>query len=68
MLSVMEYLKKSGVAEKDILYINLDKRGYRRVKTPDALEAAIENLITDNDFKYLFIDEVQNVVGFLHAH
>lgn len=64
LLSVMEDLKKSGVAEKDIIYLNLDKRGYRKIKTPDALEEAIENQITDDDFKYLFIDEVQNVIGF----
>ena len=64
LLSVMEDLKKSGIAEKDIIYLNLDKRGYRKIKTPDALETAIEALITDDDFKYLFIDEVQNVDGF----
>ena len=64
LLSVMEDLKKSGVKEKDIIYLNLDKRGYRKIKTPDALEEAIEKQITDDDFKYLFIDEVQNVVGF----
>ncbi len=64
LLSVMEDLKKSGVDEKDILYLNLDKRGYRKIKTPDDLEAAIEALITDDDFKYLFVDEVQNVEGF----
>lgn len=64
LLSVMEDLKKSGVNEKDIIYLNLDKRGYRKIKTPDALEQAIEEQITDDDFKYLFIDEVQNVVGF----
>lgn len=64
LLSVMEDLKASGVADKDILYLNLDKRGYRKIKTPDALEAAIEALISDDDFKYLFIDEVQNVEDF----
>ena len=64
LLSVIEDLKKSGVTEKDIIYLNLDKRGYRKIKTPDALEEAIEKEITDDDFKYLFIDEVQNVVGF----
>ena len=64
LLSVMEDLKKQGVSAKDILYLNLDKRGYRKIKTPDALEQAIEALITDNDYKYLFIDEVQNVDGF----
>ena len=64
LLSVMEDLKAQGVKEKDILYLNLDKRGYRKIKTPDALEEAIEALITDGDFKYLFIDEIQNVDGF----
>ena len=64
MLSVIEDLKSRGVAEKDIIYLNLDKRGYRKIKTPDALEAAIEALITDDNYKYLFIDEVQNVIGF----
>lgn len=64
LLSVMEDLKARGVEEKDILYLNLDKRGYRKIKTPDELEEAIDALITDDDFKYLFIDEVQNVVGF----
>lgn len=64
LLSVIEDLKKSGVAEKDIIYLNLDKRGYRKIKTPDTLEDAIEKQITDDDFKYLFIDEVQNVAGF----
>lgn len=64
LLSVMEDLKNSGVDEKDIIYLNLDKRGYRKIKTPDDLEAAIEALITDDDFKYLFVDEVQNVEGF----
>lgn len=62
--SVMEDLKAQGVLEKDILYFNLDKRGYRKIKTPDALEAIIEAQITDGDFKYLFIDEIQNVDGF----
>ena len=64
MLSVIEDLKAAGVKEKDIIYLNLDKRGYRRIKTADSLEAAIESLITDDDFKYLFIDEVQNVKDF----
>lgn len=64
LLSVMEDLKKRGVAEKDIIYLNLDKRGYTKIKTTDALEAAIEECILDGDFKYLFIDEIQNVKNF----
>lgn len=64
LLSVIEDLIKEGINEKDIIYLNLDKRGYTKIKTPEALENAIEEKITDNDFKYLFIDEIQNVKGF----
>ena len=64
LLSVIDDLKKRRVADKDIIYLNLDKRGFTKIKTPDALEAAIEERIADEDFKYIFIDEVQNVIGF----
>ena len=64
MLSVIEDLKQRGVDEKDIIYLNLDKRGFTKIKTPEALEAAIEERIKDDSFKYILIDEVQNVVGF----
>ncbi|NMN01487.1 ATP-binding protein [Bifidobacterium panos] len=64
MQCVAEELKERGVKDKDIVFLNLDKRGSRSIKTPDQLEAAIETRLSDNDFKYLFIDEVQNVEGF----
>lgn len=64
MACIVEELRQRGVADKDIVYLDLDKRGFRSVKTPDQLEGAIEARLADNDFKYLFIDEVQNVEGF----
>lgn len=64
MECIADELKERGVAEKDIVYLNLDKRGFRSIKTPDQLEAAIEARLTDDEFKYLFIDEIQNVKGF----
>ena len=64
MLSIMEDLKSQGVKEKDIIYLNLDKRGFKSIKTPEALEQVIASFITDNDFKYIFIDEVQNVKNY----
>lgn len=64
MLSVIEELEATGVAAKDIIYLNLDKRGYRSIKTPDKLEAEIADHLTDDDFKYILIDEIQNVEGF----
>jgi predicted AAA+ superfamily ATPase len=64
MQSVALELKSKGVAEKDIVFLNLDKRGYKNIVTPNALEKAIDAKIVDEDFKYIFIDEIQNVEGF----
>ncbi len=64
LLSVIEDLKKSGVEDKDIIYINLDKRGFTGITSPAELERVIEERITDDTFKYLFIDEIQNVKNF----
>lgn len=64
MVTIAEELRENGVPEKDIVYLDLDRRGFRSVKTPDQLEAVIEKHLVDEDFKYLFIDEVQNVRGY----
>ena len=64
METVIEELKERGIAEKDIVYLDLERRGNRSIKTPDQLEQAIERRLVDDDFKYLFIDEVQNVEGY----
>lgn len=61
MATIAEELRNRGVEDKDIIYLDLDKRGNRSIKTPAQLEKKIESLLADNDFKYLFIDEVQNV-------
>lgn len=62
---IKEELLESGIDEKDIISIDLDSRKYRKIKTADELELVIENLIEpDNNIKYLFIDEIQNVKDF----
>ena len=61
---VAQELKDNGIAEKDIIFLNLDKRGFKNISTPEALEDVIEKNILDDDFKYVFIDEVQNVKDF----
>ena len=64
MQIIADELRTSGISESNIIYLNLDKRGYRKIKTADQLD----QLIADNSFasgvKYLFIDEIQNVVDF----
>ena len=62
--TIIAELKDKGIKEKDIIYIELDKKDYKDIKTPQELEDIIDNLITDSDFKYLFIDEVQNITNF----
>lgn len=64
LLSVMEDLKSNGVSEKNIVNINLDKRGFKKIKTADKLEEVIDSYITDDEKKYIFIDEIQNVKNF----
>ncbi len=62
--SIIAELKESGISDNDIIYIELDKKEYKDITTPKELENVIDSLIKDNNFKYLFIDEVQNVSGF----
>ena len=62
--SIIEELKELGIKDKDIIYLELDKKEYKDIDTPSKLEKLIDEKITDQDFKYLFIDEIQNVVGF----
>lgn len=63
--SIIEELKEQGIDEKNIIYIELDKKEYKSIKTPEQLEKTIDSLVkNNNEFKYLFIDEVQNVTGF----
>ena len=61
---VADELRGQGVLDKNIIYIKLDQRKYRRIKTADALEELVEQFIQDEGTNYLFIDEIQNVKGF----
>lgn len=64
METIADEIKQSGVAEENIIYLDLDKRENRKIKTSDQLEALIESRIKSDKLNYLFIDEVQNVTGF----
>ena len=66
MRTVADELVERGVLAENIVFIDLEKRGLRSVKTPDQLEAAIEERLPAgaDGTVYLFIDEVQRVEGF----
>ena len=64
METIRQELLESGIPESHLIYLNLDKRGYRNIKTADQLDRLIEVLSLSEGTKYLFIDEIQNVEGF----
>lgn len=64
MQTIASELKRSGVPDENILYFDLDKRGYKNVRTADQLEELIEQNSRADGLKYLFVDEIQNVDGF----
>jgi len=65
MRLIIDELKENGISENQIIYLPLDKRGFKTINTPEELEARIEEMIVEGeDFYYLFIDEIQNVKGF----
>ena len=64
MQCIAEELRAEGVDDGHIVFFDLDRYGYRSVKTPEQLEALVEPLLAISGTKYLFIDEVQNVEGF----
>lgn len=64
MQTIAQEIQEKGVSDENIIYFDLDKRGFRSIKTPDQLEKIIEEASTAKGLKYLFIDEVQNVTGF----
>ncbi len=64
MQTIAQEIKEKGISDENIIYFDLDKRGYRSIKTPDQLEKLIEDSSTAKGMKYLFIDEIQNVTGF----
>lgn len=61
---IADELRDRGINEENIIYIDLDKRGYNKIKTAKQLDGLIEARLQGNGVYYLFLDEIQNVVGF----
>lgn len=64
MATIAEELLLKGVSDSQIVYLDLDRRPYRSVKTPESLEKLIDNNTHNSGITYIFIDEIQNVKGF----
>lgn len=64
MATIRQELIDKGVAEENLIFLDLDSRKYRKIKTDDQLEELIDSQSDVDGIKYLFIDEVQNVKNF----
>jgi len=64
MESIAQELLDSGIDDNHIVYLDLDTRKYRKIKTAEQLEALIDEHTPNDGKTYLFIDEVQNVTNF----
>lgn len=64
MRLVANELVERGVPEHNVIFMNLDRREFRKVTDADSFDAAIEARCNVPGIEYLFIDEVQNVEGF----
>ena len=64
MKTIRDELMESGVPEQNLLFLDLDSKGYISLKRPEQLEAEIEKYQNISGLKYLFIDEIQNVDRF----
>lgn len=66
--SLMEMIKDelaaNGISEDRIIYLDLDSRKYRRIKTDNEFENVVDDLSTSKEIKYLFVDEIQNIQNF----
>ena len=64
MHTIAEELSSNGINKDNLIFIDLKKRGFKSIRTPQALEEVIDRLAFAEGIKYLFIDEIQNVNGF----
>ena len=64
MESIAQELHENGIDYDHIVYLDLDLRKYRKIKTADQLEKLIDERTPKEGRTYLFIDEVQNVTDF----
>ena len=64
MQIIAEELRASGIRDEQIVFLNLDRRDYRKIKTADQLDELIETHSKGSGLTYLFIEEIQNVDGF----
>ena len=64
MQTIKDELIESGINEDNCIFIDLDSRKYKRIKTDKALEELLDSFSSISGTKYVFIDEIQNIKNF----
>ena len=61
LTQIMDELKKTGVKENQIIYINFESKEYSSIVNDDDLYYYVKEKINNDMKHYLFFDEIQNV-------
>lgn len=64
MKTIVEELIDKGVKNENIIFLDLDSREYRKIKTDDQLDELLQLNSKAYGLKYVFIDEIQNIKNF----
>ena len=56
METIADEMRERGTDDAHIVYLDLDRRPYRAIKTPDRLERLIDEKTPSSGTTYLFID------------
>ena len=64
LTQIMDEIKKTGINDSNIIYINFESLKYDFIKTAKDLYNYIESITTNNDKYYVFLDEIQKVDDF----
>ena len=61
---IMNEIKKGGVDESRILYIDLENIMFRQIRSIESLEDFVVSSVNNGSKYYIFIDEIQNIPNF----
>ena len=61
---IIDELRKNGISEDHISYINFENLAFNKLRTKENLYAELEARIKDENIYYFFLDEIQVVEGF----
>ena len=67
LTQIMDEIKKAGIKDENIIYINFESLKYDFIKTAKDLYNYIESLKINQNIYYVFLDEIQKVEDFEKA-